>query len=221
MEPLFCINTIYIYIYIYSVDVEYTKGGSMLIANNIPIGQMPIMLGSSNCWLTGKSNQELARMKECPYDPRGYFIIKGVEKVILIQEQQSKNRIMIEYDAKKNLMAHVTYATADTKSMTIISHKNGKFAMKQNFFEGEIPIIIIFKAMGMQSDQEIIQIIGSEQKYIDGIFFSLQEAAQSKIITQKQALLYIANKLKTFKKSPEEKVYILYIYIYIDERSSE
>lgn len=30
-------------------------------------------------------HQELASVaKECPYDPRGYFIVKGVEKVILI-----------------------------------------------------------------------------------------------------------------------------------------
>jgi DNA-directed RNA polymerase III subunit RPC2 len=35
-------------------------------------------------------------VKECPYDPRGYFIIKGVEKVHLIQEQMSKNKIIIE-----------------------------------------------------------------------------------------------------------------------------
>jgi DNA-directed RNA polymerase III subunit RPC2 len=46
---------------------------------------MPMMLGASNCWLSGLSHEELARKaKECPYDPRGYFIIKGVEKVILI-----------------------------------------------------------------------------------------------------------------------------------------
>jgi DNA-directed RNA polymerase III subunit RPC2 len=38
---------------------------------------MPIMLGSSHCWLNGKSNTELAMLKECIYDPRGYFIIKG------------------------------------------------------------------------------------------------------------------------------------------------
>lgn len=45
---------------------------------------MPMMLGSSNCWLAKMSHEELARIKECPYDPRGYFIVKGVEKVILI-----------------------------------------------------------------------------------------------------------------------------------------
>ena len=31
---------------------------------------------------------------ECPLDPGGYFVVKGVEKVVLIQEQLSKNRII-------------------------------------------------------------------------------------------------------------------------------
>lgn len=40
------------------------------------------MLRSSNCSLCGKSDAELAKLKECPYDPGGYFIIRGTEKVI-------------------------------------------------------------------------------------------------------------------------------------------
>jgi len=37
-----------------------------------------------SCILTGKSNEELEKNKECIYDPGGYFVIKGVEKVILM-----------------------------------------------------------------------------------------------------------------------------------------
>jgi DNA-directed RNA polymerase beta subunit len=46
--------------------------------------------------LTGRSEEELARVGECPLDPGGYFVVKGTEKVILIQEQLSKNRIIID-----------------------------------------------------------------------------------------------------------------------------
>lgn len=38
----------------------------------------------------------------------GYFIIKGTEKVILIQEQLSKNRIIVEGDKKGLVQAYVT-----------------------------------------------------------------------------------------------------------------
>ena len=59
---------------------------------------MPIMLRSSNCVLNNKSPAEMAKLNECPMDPGGYFIVKGVEKVILIQEQLSKNRMIVDTD---------------------------------------------------------------------------------------------------------------------------
>lgn len=110
---------------------------------------MPIMLGSSNCWLIGKNNEELAKIKECPYDPQGYFIIKGSEKVVLIQEQISKNRIIIEEDPKKNLCAQVTSDSLTQKTRTTITFKKEKFYLNQNAFDGDVPIAIVFKAMGM------------------------------------------------------------------------
>lgn len=82
------------------VDVKYTRGRSVHTEKNVPIGKLPIMLRSSKCVLCGKSDAELAKLKECPFDPGGYFIIRGGEKVILIQEQLSKNRILIEMDDK-------------------------------------------------------------------------------------------------------------------------
>ena len=45
------------------------------------------MLRSSKCILKGKSDEEQTKLKECMYDPGGYFIVKGVEKVILMHEQ--------------------------------------------------------------------------------------------------------------------------------------
>jgi DNA-directed RNA polymerase III subunit RPC2 len=54
------------------------------------------MLRSGHCVLTDKSKAELAALKECPYDPGGYSVIKGQEKFILIQEQPSKDRVILE-----------------------------------------------------------------------------------------------------------------------------
>lgn len=68
------------------------------------------MLGCSKCVLNNKSNAELANMHECPYDPKGYFIVRGNEKVILIHEQISKNRIIVE-TKDDILLAQVTSST--------------------------------------------------------------------------------------------------------------
>lgn len=111
-------------------DVEYTVGNKIERRTGVLIGRMPIMLGSSNCRLSGMSHEELARKKECPYDPRGYFIIKGSEKAVLIQEQISKNRVIIEEDPQKNLCAQVTSTSLTQKTRTTIVYKNKKFYLK-------------------------------------------------------------------------------------------
>ena len=132
------------------VDVEYTKGSHINVASDVLIGQMPMMLGASNCWLANMKHEELARIKECPYDPRGYFVVKGVEKVILIQEQIAKNRIIIEVDSKTgNLCAQVTSSTYEKKSRTTVIMKNERFYLKHNLFAEDIPAVLAFKAMGM------------------------------------------------------------------------
>jgi DNA-directed RNA polymerase III subunit RPC2 len=69
------------------VTIRYHMNGVTERRTNVKIGRMPIMLGSSCCHLENKSEEELAMLKECPIDPKGYFIIKGTEKVLLIQEQ--------------------------------------------------------------------------------------------------------------------------------------
>lgn len=179
------------------VDVEYTFGNYINIKREVEIGRMPMMLGSSNCWLKNLSVEELAKVKECPYDPRGYFIVRGVEKVLLIQEQMSKNRIIIEQDSKKNFCAQVTSSTYEKKSRTTILHKNDKFYLKHNTLVEDIPVVIAFKAMGMQSDQEVAQIIGTDPMYLDSLALSLQECSQKNIFTQQQALEYIGKKVKS------------------------
>jgi DNA-directed RNA polymerase III subunit RPC2 len=66
------------------------------------------MLKSSKCNLYAKNEAELADMDECPIDPGGYFITRGTEKVILIQEQLSKNRMLVELDRNGCMTCHVT-----------------------------------------------------------------------------------------------------------------
>ncbi len=128
-----------------TVDIEYTRGQQRVIRNGLPIGKMPIMLRSSKCVLFGKNHAELAKVNECPYDPGGYFITRGQEKVILIQEQLSKNRMIVEIDKSGNVTCQVTSSTHGTKTRTNVIVKHGKFYLKHNTMEKDIPVAIIFK----------------------------------------------------------------------------
>ena len=87
------------------VDIKYVRGKSVIRRQNCRIGRMPIMLRSSKCRLAGRTDRQMAHMNECALDPGGYFIVNGTEKVILVQEQLSKNRVIVETEPKKGIVS--------------------------------------------------------------------------------------------------------------------
>jgi DNA-directed RNA polymerase III subunit RPC2 len=182
------------------VNIRYTLGRDKIKEDtNVCIGRIPVMLRSSHCVLNNATMEDMARLGECPLDPGGYFIIRGVEKVVLIQEQLSKNRMIVELDAKGNFSASVTSSTHERKSKTAIYLAKGKMYLKHNTFQEDLPIAIVLKAMGLETDQEIVQLVGSEPMYIDGVAPSLHEASQHSIYTQEQALEFIGSRIKVFR----------------------
>ncbi|CAO3587616.1 unnamed protein product [Absidia cylindrospora] len=183
------------------VDVEYTRGKQIVKRRNVNIGRMPIMLRSSHCVLAGKNEAELAKMKECPLDPGGYFIVKGTEKVILVQEQLSKNRINVDMDKKGNIIANVLSSTHERKSKTTIFVKHNKIYLKHNSIAEDIPVTIFMKALGIQSDREIAQLIcGNDHDLHDSFSINMEEGAKCKVFTQMQALEFIGAKVKVNRK---------------------
>ena len=105
---------------------------------------MPIMLRSSNCVLSEKSNFELAKMNECPHDPGGYFIVNGQEKVILIQEQMLRNRIILDEDSKNCIVASCNSSTQEKKTKTTVVGKAGKYYLRHNIFQDVSCYYLIF-----------------------------------------------------------------------------
>jgi DNA-directed RNA polymerase III subunit RPC2 len=183
------------------VNIYYTRGRERVHRDKVPIGKIPIMLRSERCVLTGKSEQDLWKLRECPFDPGGYFVVKGQEKVILIQEQLSKNRVIIELDPKGNYAASITSSTMERKSRTNILIKNKKLYMKHNTLGDDMPIVIVLKAMGIESDQEIVSMVGCEPEMVDAMAASLEEVSAMKIFSQKQALEHIGNKIRAPRKA--------------------
>ncbi|KJE97756.1 polymerase III polypeptide B [Capsaspora owczarzaki ATCC 30864] len=184
-----------------TVNVEYMRGSQKIVRDNLFIGRMPIMLRSSNCILHGKSRAELTKLGECPNDPGGYFIIKGVEKVILIQEQLSKNRMIIENDRKGIPGASVTSSTQERKSRTNVVCKAGRFYLKHNTLSEDINVVILFKALGVETDQEIMQMIGFEDMYQQAIAATFAESIEHGITTQNQALDFVGSRVRLAKRA--------------------
>ncbi|XP_057327010.1 DNA-directed RNA polymerase III subunit RPC2 [Microplitis mediator] len=194
------------------VDIEYTLTNKRMIKKDLCIGRMPIMLKSSNCVLKDASHFQLSKLNECPHDPGGYFIINGQEKVILIQEQMIRNRVIIEKDNKGCIMASCNSSTHERKTKTNIVGKGGKYYLRHNIFQDDIPIVVIFKAMGIVSDQEIIQLIGTDEEFMEKFASSIEDCRLCKVFSQNQALKYLAVKRKhrrfptSQKMSPADEI---------------
>ena len=180
------------------VNIEYTHrtaaGVALVRRKGVTIGKIPIMLRSARCHLHGKSPEELARLQECPLDPGGYFIVKGVEKVALVQENLARNRIIVEQDKTGELQAVVNSSTHRTKSRTLIVIKHEKIKVQTNAWTEEINIMIVLKAMGCEHEQEFIQMVGTEKSFQTILLNTMNECITSEVFTQSQALEYIGNR---------------------------
>jgi DNA-directed RNA polymerase beta subunit len=60
---------------------------------------------------------------------------QGTEKVILIQEQLSKNRVIIDIDSHGEVCAGVQSSTHERKSKTNIGFSKGRIYLKHNAFQ--------------------------------------------------------------------------------------
>ncbi|KAF8819721.1 Dna-directed Rna polymerase III RPC2 [Cardiosporidium cionae] len=196
LTPMLCRNRDLTYSAPIFVDVDYLRGNAVVRKRNVEIGRLPVMLKSCVCVLHNKSMEQIQALGECPNDPGGYFIVRGTEKVILMQEQLSKNRIIVEYDLKGNMCATVTSATAESKSRTAVVYKNNKLYMRHNSFIDDLPICIVLKAMALETDQEIMQMVGTKKYHHEGLSLSIQDTHAEDVLTQRQALHWIGKKIR-------------------------
>lgn len=201
------------------VDIEYTRGKTILRRSGVEIGRMPIMLRSSNCILKDQPEEEMYKLRECPLDPGGYFVIRGSEKVVLIQEQLSKNRIIIELDKNKNVRASVQSSTHERKSKTNIYCKNNHLFLQHNSLNEDVPICIVLKAMGIESDQEILQLVGLD--HLDLFSLSVENTKEIGVLNRDQAIDYIGKRLRvtmafrTKRMELREQVYEALAYLIV------
>ncbi|KAI4203867.1 MAG: hypothetical protein LQ350_001489 [Teloschistes chrysophthalmus] len=184
------------------VDIAYWRGVREVRRKKVLIGRMPMMLRSSNCVLNGKSEMEMAGLHECPLDPGGYFIVNGTEKVILVQEQMSKNRVIVETEKNNVVQASVTSFTHERKSKSYVILKNDRIYLKHNVLTEEIPICLVFKAFGIHADHEMLLLCaGQDEVYQDLFAPNFEECAKLGIFSQIDALDYIGYRIKITNRS--------------------
>ena len=87
------------------------------------------------------------------------------------------------------------------KSKTYVVTKKGKIYLRHNSIAEDVPIAIALKALGIQSDKEILLLTaGTTEAYRSTFSQCLEEAAKLGIFTRHQALEFIGAKVKVNRK---------------------
>ena len=135
------------------------------------VGKLPIMLKSKYCMLRDLTEAELYNWTECPYDQGGYFIINGSEKVLIAQERSAANIVQVFKKTQSptpyvaEIRSAVEKGSRLISSMTIKLFAKGEGAkggfgqtIKANlpYIKGDVPIAIVFRALGVVSDEDIL-----------------------------------------------------------------
>ncbi len=175
------------------------------------IGKLPIMLQSKYCILSEQTNKTRSEMGEGEYDDGGYFIVNGSEKVIVCFEKKCENKIYVFPQSKgpSTTYSHIAEITSIhldkpgyPKLIQVkLTSKEGNYfgrtiRVQISRVRTEIPIGVVFRALGIISDKDIIQTIVYDleseiaKELIDLLRPSLEESAQ--IQTKKIALEYIS-----------------------------
>ena len=174
------------------VLLEYTtyENGEEVVfeseEKSIPVGMIPIMLQSKPCILHEKTKGELNELGECMYDQGGYFIIDGKEKVLVSQERTATNKFfmttvspslsstneyshggLIRCTSKNNLFPKTITMNVFSRDYGDGTRTNAIVLSVPNIKKPDIPLFVIFRALGFITDREIINFIFPDHKNID------------------------------------------------------
>ena len=199
-----------------NIAIKYTNNESNVVTiKNFPkinIGSIPIMVHSKRCILHGMDSVKLSELGECPYDQGGYFIINGKEKVIISQEKKVNNILYINKTSDESipLMASIKsisnegFQSSRTNNISIYKHKISQdhpYKVERIMVRIEktieIPVMILFRALGITKDKDILNLIiyDTDSKNLQSqmmtiLHYSIRDSEP--IYSQKDALKFIS-----------------------------
>jgi len=191
--------------------------------------RLPLMLHSRHCVLYGKAPSVLTQMGECAYDQGGYFIIDGSEKVLVTRQEAAFNAMWltkqtIQKDPNVEWYGTLSCLNPTTREVKRVSFfwirqkvsRAPGFGEKPSKFQDSrlevsipfvlqpIPIFILFRALGLQTDKEILQLIfpdfeSPETKELADMLIASIDAAVP-IVDTYSAIEFIRSLTKGFSK---------------------
>ena len=204
--------------------VDHTRNGiresNVRIFPNVHLGKIPVMVGSKYCLLHDQKHVHPSEMGECAEDVGGYFIIQGGERAMISMERMSENRPFVfrngRGSAKEMEVVEIKCIGPDndqvpkSNTVKIVYHpKNQLITMLRATvprIKTDIPIIILFRALGVLADKDIYELIlgkDNDEVYDPIITESILEA--SSITTRDHALAWLGEHTNTWSVKSQKQ----------------
>ncbi len=191
-------STLYIYVVPVVEDVHQEP-------EKIKLCDFPIMLKSVLDPTRNLNKDELIKIGEDPYDPGGYFMINGTEKIIVGVEEVANNRMVITKEEKKNIeMARINSEKNQYIQRHMIERKDRTLYMNFSNLRN-VPMIVVLRALGLETDQKIVLAVSNNQKMDEEVLTNIYEFEEVK--NKEDALEYLERFVKGMgKETPEQRV---------------
>jgi len=156
------------------IDMVLNKGSdSEERINKAFLGKVPVMIGSELDWMTKKTEEERVKEGETIGESGGYFIIKGTEKIVMIQEKLRANRIFVfNSSSKGDIVCKVTNNTlsGSTQISMVKGKKSGSLKVHLGFLGRlgstsanklgrTISIFQIFRLLGVNKPSDMLNFV--------------------------------------------------------------
>jgi len=196
----------------------------------INIGKMPIMIGSKICnlhpdnidntmeeilnsdieskeYIEKSYEDKVTDLDEDPCDPQGYFIIGGTERNLMAVEDMASNRVMCEINEKYGREIEVAKIFSQRhgfRALTVMEKKkDGMIAVSVPTARGDIPLVVLMKALGMESDEEIYESIVTDPEMASTVFANIEMCQEEEdyspdgVYDKEDAMAYLERKFAT------------------------
>ena len=153
------------------------------------IGRLPIMVGSNKCNISGIEDDELIELGEDPADPGGYFIVNGSERVLMTSEDLAPNKILAEYDSKygDEIQVAKTFSQRRGYRALVLCERNREGILEVSFpsVSGSIDFVTLVRALGLESDEEIVHRVSDDPEVVK---FMLENLEEAEVQTEEEAI---------------------------------
>jgi DNA-directed RNA polymerase beta subunit len=171
-------------------------------SERVHVGDLPIMVRSKKCMLSGLDEDGMVGVGEDPSDPGGYFIINGTERVLVLIEEITSNKPIFEKTEEGGVTVRINSERSGFKQRHLIEMKpDGEITISFANIK-KLPVVLL-KALGLENDRELCSMISKNERVLNEFYTNLYE---TDVITAEEAFNFIGRKLKVSKDYVKERV---------------